>query len=146
MNEERIQSMMEHYRSVTEKYVWQMPDRMNVPITHDEYEEVLKSIWPEIDENYNYYWESYRKPMPFYIGMPQVVNGSLLLTWDPSYNFEIENIYYTVELAKDYPEYHFEKHKGYGTKLHREMILKYGPCEIHRPSFLKKILAEKDDV
>ena len=31
-----------------------------------------------------------------------MVNGSLLLTWDPSYNFEIENIYYTVELAKDY--------------------------------------------
>ena len=102
MNEERIQSMLEHCRSVTEKYVWQMPDRMNVPITHDEYEEVLKSIWPEIDENYNYYWESYRKPMPFFIGKPQVVNGSLLLNWDPSYNFEIENIYYTVELAKDY--------------------------------------------
>lgn len=51
-----------------------------------------------------------------------------------------------LELAKDYPEYHFEKHKGYGTKLHREMIFKYGPCEIHRPSFLKKILAEKSDV
>lgn len=51
-----------------------------------------------------------------------------------------------LELAKDYPEYHFEKHKGYGTKLHREMILKYGPCEIHRLSFLKKILAEKSDV
>ena len=84
-----------------------MPDRMNVPITHDEYEEVLKSIWPEIDENYNYYWESYRKPMPFYIGMPQVVNGSLLLNWDPSYNFEIENIYYTVELAKDYSVYDY---------------------------------------
>lgn len=33
-----------------------------------------------------------------------------------------------LELAKDYPEYQFEKHKGYGTKLHREMILKYGPC------------------
>lgn len=102
MNEERIQSMLEHYRSVTEKYVWQMPDQMCVPITHAEYEQVLKSIWPEIDENYNYYWESYRRPMPFYIGKPQVVNGSLLLNWDPSYNFKIENIYYTVELAKDY--------------------------------------------
>ena len=45
-----------------------------------------------------------------------------------------------VELAEKYPEYGFEKHKGYGTKLHREMLLKYGPCEIHRPSFLKKIL------
>lgn len=51
-----------------------------------------------------------------------------------------------LELAKDYPEYYFEKHKGYGTKLHREMILKYGPCEIHRLSFLSKILKEKDDV
>ncbi len=47
---------------------------------------------------------------------------------------------YMVEIAERYPQYGFEKHKGYGTKLHREMLLKYGPCEIHRPSFLKKIL------
>ncbi len=45
------------------------------------------------------------------------------------------------ELAVRYPEYGFEKHKGYGTKAHTEAILKYGPCEIHRMSFLKKILA-----
>lgn len=45
-----------------------------------------------------------------------------------------------LELAGKYPKYHFEKHKGYGTKLHREMLLKYGASEIHRPSFLKKIL------
>lgn len=39
-----------------------------------------------------------------------------------------------------YPEYGFAKHKGYGTKVHREAILKYGPSPIHRLSFLKKIL------
>ena len=50
-----------------------------------------------------------------------------------------------LELAEKYPEYHFEKHKGYGTKSHREAILEYGACEIHRPSFLKKILAQKED-
>lgn len=44
------------------------------------------------------------------------------------------------EYAEKYPEYGFDKHKGYGTKLHTEAILKYGPCEIHRMSFLKKIL------
>ncbi len=38
--------------------------------------------------------------------------------------------------AKKYPNYQFEKHKGYGTKLHFEMIKEYGPCEIHRKSFL----------
>lgn len=47
-----------------------------------------------------------------------------------------------IELAKMYPEYGFEKHKGYGTKLHTEMLRKYGPCPIHRPSFLKKILSK----
>ena len=39
------------------------------------------------------------------------------------------------EYAKEYPEYGFEKHVGYGTKYHMEMISKYGPCEIHRRSF-----------
>ncbi len=46
---------------------------------------------------------------------------------------------YICELAEKYPLYGFEKHKGYGTKAHIEAIRKYGPCEIHRPSFLKKI-------
>ena len=47
---------------------------------------------------------------------------------------------YMLEMARKYPEYHFEKHKGYGTKLHYEMIEKYGICPIHRKTFLKKIL------
>ena len=47
---------------------------------------------------------------------------------------------YMLEMAEKYPQYQFEKHKGYGTKLHYEMIEKYGICEIHRKSFLKKIL------
>lgn len=48
-----------------------------------------------------------------------------------------------LDIAKDYPEYVFEKHKGYGTKLHREIIITKGPIEgIHRKSFLKKILGE----
>lgn len=39
------------------------------------------------------------------------------------------------DYAKEYPDYGFDKHKGYGTKLHREMLLKYGTCPIHRQSF-----------
>ena len=46
-------------------------------------------------------------------------------------------------LDKNYPEYNFSKHKGYGTKLHTEMILKYGPCDEHRKTFLTKILNSK---
>lgn len=44
------------------------------------------------------------------------------------------------EYAKEYPQYHFDKHKGYGTKLHVEALRTYGPCPVHRMSFLKKIL------
>lgn len=48
-----------------------------------------------------------------------------------------------LEYAKEYPEYCFEQHKGYGTKLHNEMILKYGPTKIHRPDFLRNLLGTK---
>lgn len=48
-----------------------------------------------------------------------------------------------LEYAKEYPQYCFEKHKGYGTKLHNEMILQHGPSPIHRMSFLKKLLNGK---
>ncbi len=44
------------------------------------------------------------------------------------------------EYAKEYPQYHFDKHKGYGTKLHVEALREYGPCPYHRMSFLGKIL------
>lgn len=50
---------------------------------------------------------------------------------------------YMIEMAEKYPQYEFEKHKGYGTARHTELIRKYGPCEIHRLSFLKKILCEQ---
>ena len=42
--------------------------------------------------------------------------------------------------AEEFPEYSFDKHKGYGTKVHVETLKKYGPCKYHRLSFLTKIL------
>ena len=47
---------------------------------------------------------------------------------------------YMKEIAEKYPQYLFEKHKGYGTKVHIDAIIKYGPCDIHRRTFLTKIL------
>ena len=52
---------------------------------------------------------------------------------------------YITAIAEKYPEYGFEKHKGYGTKAHTDAILKYGPCEIHRRTFLKKLLGDKNE-
>lgn len=50
---------------------------------------------------------------------------------------------FMLEMAEKYPEYQFAKHKGYGTKLHYEMLDEYGPSEIHRQSFLKSWYAKK---
>ena len=44
---------------------------------------------------------------------------------------------FMLELAAEYPEYRFDKHKGYGTKLHYELLRKYGPSPVHRRTFLK---------
>ena len=48
---------------------------------------------------------------------------------------------YMEEMAKVYPEYEFDRHKGYPTKRHYELLQQYGPCPIHRKSFLKKFYA-----
>ena len=45
-----------------------------------------------------------------------------------------------VQLSREYPQYGFEKHKGYGTAAHVQALREYGPCPLHRQSFLLKIL------
>ena len=102
MNEERIETMVAHYRSIVEQYIWKMPDILNLPITKDEYNLIAENIPEEIEDNYRRYNESYKYPMPFFIGTPSMQNGALQLNWDSSYDFNAEDIVYTVELARDY--------------------------------------------
>lgn len=47
------------------------------------------------------------------------------------------------EMEKEYPQYGFEIHKGYGTKAHYAALAEFGPCPIHRMSFLKKLYGTK---
>ncbi|MCD8087937.1 MAG: ribonuclease HII [Oscillospiraceae bacterium] len=48
-----------------------------------------------------------------------------------------------TELAMQYPQYGFEKHKGYGTRAHYAALDEYGPCPAHRMSFLRKYYAKR---
>lgn len=50
---------------------------------------------------------------------------------------------YMLQMAEKYPEYLFEVHKGYGTKVHYAAISEHGPCKIHRTTFLKKFYGTK---
>lgn len=49
---------------------------------------------------------------------------------------------YMLKMAEIYPEYGFDIHKGYGTKAHYAALQRYGPCPIHRMTFLKKLYGE----
>ena len=50
---------------------------------------------------------------------------------------------YMEELAKEYPQYGFEIHKGYGTKAHYAALTEHGPCPAHRQTFLKKFYEQR---
>lgn len=79
------------------------------------------------------------------------INAKYLIKGDSlSYNVGCASIVAKVyrdnlmkEYAKTYPEYLFEKHKGYGTKVHIEKIKEIGPCKLHRKTFIKNFWEEK---
>ena len=52
---------------------------------------------------------------------------------------KVSRDHWMEEAAGEYPQYCFEQHKGYGTKLHYEMLRQYGPSPIHRRTFLKNL-------
>lgn len=52
---------------------------------------------------------------------------------------KVSRDHYMLEMAQQYPQYAFERHKGYGTKLHYERLQTYGPSPIHRRTFLKNL-------
>ena len=102
LDADRIEEMTAHYRTITEQYIWQLPDVLQLPITKPQYDVIVAALPEEIEENYQQYPEGYHYPMPFYIGTPSLQNGVLQLSWDSSYDFNAEDITYTVELARDY--------------------------------------------
>lgn len=97
-----VAEMTAHYRSIVEPYLWQQPDVLHAPLTPEQYDTVARSLHKEIAENRDAYRESLKKPMPFYIGVPQPEGDQLRLVWDASFDFGAEDITYTAQLAKDY--------------------------------------------
>ena len=99
---ERMEEKISAYRAVVKPYVYRMPDLIYAPLTESGYDRVADSMIGEIEENYQSYLESLEKPMPFFIGEPEQVNGKIQIGWEPSYDFDSENISYSVEVASDY--------------------------------------------
>ena len=102
LNQDRIGSLVAHYRSIVETYLWRTPDIVYARLTPEQYDQVAGNLPQQIEENYQLYLESLKRPMPFYIGAPEIKNGMLRFVWDASYDFEAEDIRYTVEVSDNY--------------------------------------------
>ncbi len=119
----RLPQMIGHYRSVIEERLYELPDSLNMPITHDQYGAVAAAIPDEVEENYRSYKESLQKPMPFFIGVPVASGSQLKLNWDASYDFQGRDIRYTVELSSDY---------AFGTQLfsQQDVVIPEVTCDL----------------
>lgn len=99
---ELLASRIESYRLVAEPFRFITPDNMYASETHEQYNEIIKSMPKEVEYNYQMYLESLLHPAPFMNDTPEVVNGKLSFSSNPSYDFAAEPIFYSFELATDY--------------------------------------------
>ncbi len=102
LSPELVNSYAEEYAKLLKPLVYSSRDLTYAPLTRTEYDKVVKGINDEITDNYNRYKESLKKPMPFYIGVPQTKDDGYVVEWDSSFDFKGEDITYTFELSKNY--------------------------------------------
>ena len=98
---QKITAMLDDYKPVVEKYSFQMPDAMYLPINKVELEQDLKIVPSEVKNNYALYLESVKTSMPFYLSAPAVANGILNFKWGESYDFNSQAISYHFVVARD---------------------------------------------
>ena len=102
ITKERISEMVDSYSAVTGRFLASAPDAVYAPLTMTEYNKILQMIPNEIDHNYEMYKTSLESPMPFYISEPTFSNDKTVFRWDPSYDFDNEEVTYKFELSKEY--------------------------------------------
>ncbi|MDD2958082.1 MAG: CotH kinase family protein [Lachnospiraceae bacterium] len=102
LSSEHLSELVEKYRSVTEAYVYSLPDRTFEGLTQAQYDRVADGLPELVELYYQRYLDSLEKPMPFFIGVPQTEDGKMVYNWDPAYDFDFEDITYHVELSDDY--------------------------------------------
>lgn len=103
LTQDRITSLSNELASVVKPYISEIPDSTYLGISMADYQTVLNALPSEIKSNYQKYYDSFKKPMPFFIGVPsKTSDNKLKLTWDNAYDFDSEDITYTVEVSKNY--------------------------------------------
>lgn len=99
---ERIKSMLDIYKPVVDPYVSRMPDLYYLDSDLKTRDLVFELIPGAIESNYQLYLETLKKPLPFYLGTPEIRDGALSFQWDESYDFEGQDITYQFSISTDW--------------------------------------------
>ena len=103
LNPDYLSQEVAKYQETVKPYVTKEPDSLHLGLTPSQYDEVAAAIPKEIESNYQDYLDSLKKPMPFFIGIPEKdENGKLKVRWDAAYDLNGQKITYKVEVAKDF--------------------------------------------
>ena len=94
--------MAQAYDLVVGEYVQRMPDIQYLSATLGQRSEIIAQFPHEVEENYEQYLKSLENPQPFYVGTPKLTPEGLTIFWDIAYDFQKQDITYTVELARNY--------------------------------------------
>ena len=102
LTKDKIDQLVDMYKPVVKPYVYRMPDIMHAQLTESEYEIVADGLGDLVEQNYQAYLESLEHPMPFYIAVPVQEDDKLKINWEVAYDFDMENISYSVRVASNY--------------------------------------------
>lgn len=102
LSKENVMKKAESYARTVLPYLYELPDIEYAPFTYEEYDYGIENLYSQIEDNYNRYLLSLEKPMPFFLGVPQMEDGKITFIWDTSYDFDQENITYTFEVSDGY--------------------------------------------
>ena len=102
LTDERIQSMLETYRTVIEPYISRMPDVYYRRGTINDFDQEYSTILLEVENNYQLYYESFQDPMPFHLGKPRYEGQGMYFNWEDSYDFGAQDITYQFVLSRDW--------------------------------------------
>ena len=99
---ERIASLISRYRKITEPYIARMPDAINLAATARTRQLIYQNMPYDTERAYQFYWESLKKPMPFYLNEVNDDARGLQFSWTPAYDFSANLIQYAVQVASDW--------------------------------------------
>ena len=99
---ERLDVYAQAYAAVVKPYLYSLPDIGHAVRKEPDYQKVVDSVKNEVAYQYDYYLTSLNSPMPFYAIPPTILGSKMTFHWEPSYDFDDEQVYYKFELARDY--------------------------------------------